>query len=134
MSAISQIMTDSQNQQTEVLYNADCPVCSFEINHYAKISRSEALGIKFSDLNDAEKLAQWGLTREVAAKRLHVRKGDALLSGIPAFVELWQGMPRYRWLARFVSLPVIRGCAVFVYDKLLAPALFWWDAQRQRNR
>ena len=126
-------MSDHGHQQTEVLYNADCPVCSFEINHYAKIARSKALSIEFSDLNDAEKLSQWGLTREVAAKRLHVRKGDELLSGIPAFIELWQNMPRYRWLARAVSLPVIRGAAVFVYDKVLAPALFRWDTRRQKS-
>ena len=37
-----------------------------------------------------------------AAKRLHVRKNGQVYDGIPAFIALWQDMPRYRWLARVV--------------------------------
>lgn len=128
--AISPGMTDERHTDTEVLYNADCPVCSVEIDHYAKIARSKSLPIAFSDLNDVDALKTWGLTREMAAKRLHVRQGDEILSGVPAFIALWRQMPRYRWLARVVNLPGVHMAAALVYDYVLAPVLYRWDRRR----
>ena len=93
-------MTD----KTRVLYNAECPVCRFEIDHYAEYAGQENLPIRFEDLNN-DALEDWGLTRDAAARRLFVLKGGQIFSGIPAFIILWQAMPRYRWLARLVALP-----------------------------
>lgn len=123
-------MADEMQKDTEVLYNADCPVCSFEINHYARVSDKHALAIAFTDLNDPQSLQRWGLTAQDAAKRLHVRKNGLVLSGIPAFIALWQDMPRYRWLARFVSLPGVYRAAVWTYDLVLAPLLYQWHLRR----
>ncbi len=119
--------------ETRVLYNADCPVCSFEINHYAAYARRQALPLGFEDLN-VDDLADWGLTRDQAARRLYVLKDGALHSGIPAFLILWQDMPRYRWLARLVGLPGIRHLAGFVYDRILAPLIYRWHLRRQFRR
>ncbi len=55
--------------------------------------------------------------------QLHVRKNGQVLSGVPAFIALWHGMPRYSCLARTISLPRIRQVATVIYDRLLAPAL-----------
>lgn len=120
-------MTD----ETKVLYNADCPVCSFEINHYAKYARAQDLPLRFDDLN-SEALAGWGLDADTAARRLYVQKGDQLLSGIPAFIVLWQDMPRYRWLARIVSTPGVHWLAVKAYDHVLAPLIYRWHLARQK--
>lgn len=118
-------MTD----QTRVLYNADCPVCSFEINHYAEYSEKSGLPIRFDDLN-SQALAQWNITADEAARRLHVLKNGEIYGGIPAFIVLWQDMPRYRWLARLVSLPGINWLAVNVYDHVLAPLIYRWHLRR----
>ncbi|MEL6619374.1 MAG: DUF393 domain-containing protein [Pseudomonadota bacterium] len=118
-------MTD----QTRVLYNADCPVCSFEINHYAEYSEKSGLPIRFDDLN-SQALAQWNITADEAARRLHVLKNGEIYGGIPAFIVLWQDMPRYRWLARLVSLPGINWLAVKVYDHVLAPLIYRWHLRR----
>lgn len=127
-------MTDqSKETETRVLYNADCPVCSFEINHYAAYARRQALPLGFEDLN-TDDLADWGLTRDQAAQRLYVLKDGTLYSGIPAFLLLWQDMPRYRWLARLVGLPGIRQIACFVYDRMLAPLIYRWHLRRQFRR
>ena len=67
---------------------------------------------------------------DTAARRLHVRKDGIVLSGIPAFIALWQEIPRYRWLARIVSLPGIHRLAVWTYDGILAPALYAWHRRR----
>ncbi|MEM8653445.1 MAG: DUF393 domain-containing protein [Pseudomonadota bacterium] len=119
------------SDDTRVLYNADCPVCSFEINHYAKYSGDRALPIRFEDLNRAE-MADWGMERDAAARRLYVLKDGQMYSGIPAFIVLWQDMPRYRWLARFVSLPGVHWVACKVYDHVLAPLIYRWHLRRQR--
>lgn len=117
---------------TEVLYNAACPVCRKEIDHYAHISARDALPIGYDDLNDATLLARWGLDAEDAAKRLHVRKDGHLLSGIPAFIVLWEDIPQYRWLARVVRTPGINQLATWTYDLVLAPLLYRWHLRRSR--
>lgn len=128
-------MQDNQDDQnTVVLYNADCPVCSFEIEQYARISEKNHLPIVFTDLNDDETLTAWNIDSGTAARRLHVRKNGKILSGIPAFIAIWRDMPRYRWLARIVSLPGIYRIAVCIYDYLLAPALYQWHLHRNRTR
>lgn len=128
-------MTDqtTHSADTRVLYNAECPVCSFEINHYAAYSEKRALPIRFEDLN-ADDLSDWGLTSDEAARRLYVMKDGALVSGIPAFLLLWKDMPRYRLLARIVGLPGIRHAASIVYDYVLAPLIYRWHKRRQLGR
>lgn len=118
------------SENTKILYNAECPVCNFEISHYADYSKKEALPLKFEDLNQAD-LAPWGLTTDQAAQRLYVSKDGALYDGIPAFLVLWADMPRYRWLGKLVSLPVIRQIMTFLYDHALAPIIYNWHKRRK---
>lgn len=125
-------METQQNPPTEVLYNAACPVCRREIEHYAEIAAQQDLPIRFDDLNAADALAGWRLESDTAARRLHVRQGDTVLSGIPAFILLWQEIPRYRWLARIVSLPGVKRLAIWTYDGILAPLLYRWHRFRIR--
>ncbi len=115
-----------------MLYNASCPVCSYEIDHYAAYARDKALPIAFDDLNDMEKLGAWRVDADTAARRLHVLKDGVLLAGIPAFIALWQEMPRYRWLARLVALPGVYHLACWIYDLILAPLIYRWHLRRQR--
>lgn len=121
--------TPPSDTETAVLYNAACPVCRFEIDHYADYAGREALPIRFEDLN-ATDMDRWGLTRDEAARRLYVLKDGVLLSGIPAFVALWREMPRYRWLARIVALPGIHCFASVTYDRVIAPILYHWQRRR----
>lgn len=125
--------TGHTSPDTRVLYNADCPICSFEINHYAAYSKKQALPIRFEDLN-ADDLTDWGLTADQAARRLYVLKDGQMVSGIPAFLLLWQDMPRYRILARIVGLPGIKQVASFAYDHALAPLIYRWHKRRQLGR
>jgi predicted DCC family thiol-disulfide oxidoreductase YuxK len=118
--------------ETRVLYNGECPVCSFEIGHYAEYAERESLPLRFEDLNQAE-LDTWGLTEDAAARRLHVLHKGALVAGIPAFLLLWEEMPRYRWLARVVRLPGLYHLSVFLYDFVLAPVIYRWHLRRQET-
>lgn len=122
-----------QQEQTDVLYNGDCPVCSIEIDHYARLSQRRDLPVRFDDLNACD-LARWGVDADQAARRLHVRHKGEVLSGIPAFLVLWSQMPGYRWLGRIVGLPGLRQLATLVYDHLLAPLLYRWHLRRVRRQ
>jgi predicted DCC family thiol-disulfide oxidoreductase YuxK len=121
-------------QETEVLYNGECPVCSREVNHYAKLSAEQALPIRYDDLNDTTRLKAWGITPDTAARRLHVRKDGEVTSGIPAFILLWREIPQTRWIARVVNLPIIHGLACVGYDYVLAPLIYRWHLLRERRK
>lgn len=127
-------MSDTSKNATKVLYNADCPVCSFEIDHYARIGSKHDLPLIFDDLNDGTALAKWGIDQDSAAKRLHVLKNGEVHSGIPAFIILWREMPGYRWLAQFANVPGVHRAAVWTYDRVLAPALYRWHLLRNRRK
>lgn len=118
--------------KTAVLYNANCPVCNFEISHYARYAGAQGLPIRFDDLNTEARTA-WGLDADTAARRLYVLHDGTLTSGIPAFLVLWAEMPRYRWLRRLVGLPGIRQVASLAYDHVLAPAIYRWHLRRSRR-
>lgn len=127
-------LTDMEHEpDTRVLFNANCPVCSFEIGHYARYAGRKCLPIRFDDLNtDARE--QWGLDADTAARRLYVLHDGVLTSGIPAFLVLWAQMPRYRFLGRVVGLPGIKQIAVVAYDHVLAPAIYRWHLRRVRRQ
>ena len=116
--------------ETEVLYNARCPVCRAEIEHYQGYAEARGLPIAFHDLN-SDNLANWGIDADAAAKRLHVREGDRMLSGVAAFLALWRAMPRYAWLARIVALPGLRQVAGVIYERILAPRLYARHLERE---
>jgi predicted DCC family thiol-disulfide oxidoreductase YuxK len=120
-------MTD----ETRVLYNETCPVCRFEIDAYAKRVRADGLPVKFEDLSRA---ADWGLTPDQAARRLHVIHKGALLSGMPAFRALWSAMPRWRFVAWLTGLPILRPACAVAYERVLAPALYRAHLKRQNRQ
>ena len=122
----------SSNDSLRVLYNGSCPICSKEIEHYQRYSEGEGLPIAYDDLM-TEARESWTIDEDSAAKALRVRRGDQVLVGVDAFLALWEAMPRYRLLARLVRLPVIFTVARWVYDGVLAPALFALHSFR-RNR
>lgn len=120
------------SDQTEVLYNETCPICSREVDHYARMSEESALPITYKGITNPATLADWGITAENAARRFHVRKGGLLYGGIPAFIVLWQEIPQMRWLARLISTPGIHWVACKLYDHAAAPLLYHLHVRRQR--
>ncbi|SHL64341.1 Protein of unknown function, DUF393 [Roseovarius marisflavi] len=119
-------------RETQVLYNARCPVCRAEIDHYAGYARRHDLSITFHDLN-SHALEHWGISADAAARRLHVRQGGRVTSGVEAFVLLWSAMPRYRLVARMVGLPGLRHLAGVIYNRILAPRLYARHLARERR-
>jgi len=79
-------------------------------------------------------LQHLGVTVEAVKKRLHVIDRQGVLRvGIPAFAALWDEVPRYRRLARFVRLPVMREISAALYEAL-AILLYAWNQRRERRQ
>ena len=116
--------------KTEILYNGRCPICSAEIAQYRKQAEAAGAALRFTDLHAAE-LANWQLSADQATRRLHVRHDGQIISGFPAFLILWRALPRLRWLARLLSLPVLRQIAELGYDHIAAPLLYALHRRRQ---
>ena len=54
----------------------------------------------------------------------HVLKNGELVAGVDAFIALWSSLPRYRWAATLVGLPLINPSAKLVYRFIAAPLLY----------
>lgn len=122
------VMTD----EIRILYNDTCPVCRFEIDGYRALAERRSLPLGFDTLDRAE---SWGLTRDAAARRLHVRTGDgAVLSGMAAFRAIWARLPHLRWAARVTGWPLLRQAFAFGYDRIAAPLLYRAHLRRQRRK
>ena len=89
--------------------------------------------MRFDDLNQIDP-ALYGVSQEDAAKRLHVLHEGSVISGVRAFVVIWQQLPRYQWLAKIVCLPIVHFLSNLVYDFVLAPILYAAHLRRQRRR
>ena len=120
-------------EQLEILYNGRCPICSAEIAQYRKQAEHANAPVRFIDLHEAT-LAHWGLNADQATRRFHVRKDGQIISGFPAFLALWRELPRMRWLARVLELPVLRQMADFGYNNLAAPLLYWMHKRREARK
>lgn len=119
--------------KTRILFNAECPICNAEICHYRSYADRRGILMEFDDLNQTD-LSFYGVDQEDAARRLHVFHEGKVISGVSAFAVIWAQLPRYRWLARMVCLPIIHPISNLVYDHILAPILYAMHLRRQRKK
>tara|TARA_Y100000768_G_scaffold365936_1_gene327664 strand:- start:178 stop:531 length:354 start_codon:yes stop_codon:yes gene_type:complete len=104
----------------KVLFNDSCPICSKEINHYKSLDNN----IKWIDINDLESACKIsGKNHRELLRRLHVIKDDKVYCGVSAFTIMWSNIPKYKWLASVVSLPIIYHISIVLYE-LIAFFLF----------
>ena len=98
-------------KKSEILFNEKCTICNFEIKHYKQ--RSELNFVNCSEMGDKY------------LKRLHVRFEDGKeLSGVDAFIYIWERTKGYELLAKFVGFPVVKQLSKMAYA-ILAFLLFY---------
>lgn len=102
--------------EIEVYFDGLCHLCAREIDHYK--SREGADRIRFVDITapdfSAEKL---GLDPYRVNKYLHVRDiNGEWKTGVESFIHIWETLPGYRWLARFVKIKPINKLAQLGYE------------------
>jgi len=117
----------AKTDEIDVVYNDTCPICSREVAIYQRVTGPD---VAYHGI-DSARARDLGLTPEDAAREFHVMQAGQLVSGIPAFALLWERMPRMRWLAWLVRLPVVRTLAQGIYAWVLAPALYAAHRRRQ---
>ena len=122
---------NSDGEARAILYNDECPVCRFEVDHYRAASDRAGSGLSFDTIRDAP--ARWGLSEDDAARRLHVRTGAGVLSGFDAFLAIWRTLPGWRWAARVAGLPGLRHGMGWLYDRVGAPILYAMHRRRRRK-
>ena len=105
----------------KVLFNDKCSICSKEINHYKNLKVKDINWLDINDLAVATKLS--GKSHKELLRRLHVIRDDRVYSGVRAFVIMWDSIPRYRWLSKIISFPVIYHISVLLYE-LIAIVLY----------
>ena len=91
-----------------VFYDGQCGLCNKEIDHYKKISPRGIF--QWRDISNSEvALRQLGIAPIDALKLLHAVDAEKQLHiGVDAFILIWVQLKRWRLLAAFVALPVVR--------------------------
>ena len=105
----------------KVLFNDKCSICSTEINHYKSLNTNDIYWLDINNLDESMELS--GKTHKELLRRLHVIKNNKLYSGVKAFIILWGSIPKYRWLSKVISLPLIYHISVLAYE-LIAIVLY----------
>ena len=117
---------------TVVLFNGSCPICNAEICHYRDYTIPRGIPIEFHDLHVVDP-SKYGVSWELAMKRLHIVHEGQILTGMSAFQVLWAQLPRYKWLSLIVSLPVFKQFFEITYDHMIAPTLYRMHLRRQKR-
>ncbi|MGA0054639.1 MAG: thiol-disulfide oxidoreductase DCC family protein [Steroidobacteraceae bacterium] len=114
-----------------VLYDGSCPLCRREIDLYRDLT--PARPIEFCDVTDHTIALPANSTREQLLARFHVQHSDGRLeSGAHAFIDLWERLPYWRWLARVGRLPGVAALMEVAYRGFLRirPTIQRWVAKK----
>lgn len=85
-----------------VFFDGGCPSCAREIAHYRRVAPGETIHWVNADADDTT-LARFGVGRNAAMRQLHaIDEAGNWHIGVPAFLAIWQRIPRYRWAAVLV--------------------------------
>ena len=108
-----------------IYFDGGCPVCSREIATYRGMQGAQAC--RWVDVSRcAEGEIGPGLTREQALAVMTVRRADGTLArGAQAFVEIWQALPKTRWLGRVAALPPVTALLDLGYAMFLRVRRAW---------
>ena len=89
----------------KVYFNNSCKICKAEIDLYKKEEISEINWVDITN-NKQAKIETKKNFKELL-RRLHVEKNGEIFSGAKAFLLVWKNIPKYRFLYKIFSLPII---------------------------
>ena len=96
-------------QRPVMFYDGACPLCAREVRHYRNLDKTGT--VEWVDIaQDPQRLEAQGVSLSAGLQRLHaLDRHGRLVSGVPAFAAVWDGLPGYRHLARAVrALGLVR--------------------------
>ena len=89
----------------KVYFNNSCKICKAEIDLYKKEEISEINWVDITN-NEQAKIETKKNFKELL-RRLHVEKNGEIFSGAKAFLLVWKNIPKYKFLYKILSLPII---------------------------
>jgi predicted DCC family thiol-disulfide oxidoreductase YuxK len=102
------VINKEAKKQLTVYYDGLCHLCGREITHYKRQVGAEQ--IEFVDICAPDfEAAKEGLDPFRVHKFMHARKSDgSVITGVDAFICIWQLLPRYKKYAKLAQWPVVR--------------------------
>ena len=89
----------------KVYFNNSCKICKAEIDIYKKEKINQINWIDITDNNIAK--LETKKDYKQLLRRLHVEKDGQIFSGAKAFLLVWKNIPKYKFLYKIFSLPII---------------------------
>ena len=114
----------------KVYFNNSCKICRSEINLYKKEKIEEIDWIDITDNELAEK--ETNKDNKQLLRRLHVKDNDKVFEGAEAFLDVWQKIPKYRFLYKFFKLPIIFTIFNYGYE-IVAYFLYLKNKKQLKN-
>jgi predicted DCC family thiol-disulfide oxidoreductase YuxK len=101
-------------QKTQIFVDGNCIVCDFEISHYKRIAPNLFDIVDISAANfDA---GRYKLSAEAVNKHMHVLTPQGEIKiGVDAFAYIWSLLPKYKFAAVLIKLPIINSIAKIGY-------------------
>ena len=99
------------------LFDDLCPICSREVQYYQRHLPAAAVKwIALSRVGDVS--AEYNLSRRDALTFFHARDANGPWRvGLDGFALIWRHMRYWRWLARLVTMPGLRGLLALIYRR-----------------
>ena len=98
----------------KVYFNNSCKICKAEIDLYKKEKIEEIDWIDITNNDIAEK--ETSKSNKELLRRLHVKEGKKVSQGAEAFLILWKKIPKYKFLYKFLKMPIIFNLFSIVYE------------------
>ena len=98
----------------KVYFNNSCKICKAEIDLYKKEKIKEIDWIDITNNDIAEK--ETSKNSKELLRRLHVKEGEKVSQGAEAFLILWESIPKYKFLYKFLKTPIIFNLFSFGYE------------------
>ena len=114
----------------KVYFNNSCKICKAEIDLYKKEKNQEIDWIDITNNDLAEK--ETSRNGKELLRRLHVKDGEKVVQGARAFLLLWKKMPKYKFLYKFLKLPIIYNLFSFGYE-IIAFFLYLKNKKQLKN-
>jgi len=106
-----------QDIMITVFYDGRCGLCSKEIHHYKRIAPDGVFD--WVDITVTSRaLNKEGVSLSTGLKLLHAKDNNEVIHiGVDAFILIWKQLQNWQILATFISMPIIRQIACFIYNK-----------------
>ncbi len=108
----------ADDDRTILYYDGACPLCRAEVAHYANLDTGGNLSLV--DVSQSDAALPESLEVADAKARFHVRSAEGdLLSGAPAFAEVWRQVPGWRLAGRVAQWPGVMALLELAYRGFL---------------